>query len=295
MKNKLRRLMLFNFLFYANNLLVIMLVETIGLNGMAALWFFSPFVFIFFTTGLLEGSISEKTNSFKKLSIFDLGLRLLIIILNFVALSGMIKLSFLYLIAIGVLFLVTNIYLEWKLYRLLVSEHHSDDLLTKSEIKELTNDFVNEKTFLQDKSPTEKEQINNSILSTVLVGYTYILIFLLVGGGIFAFEVFGEQYRFIVLAIAILLLGIYFLITDKKLSMALDDPSERKRITIRDNLTFTIGLSIIYVLQGYIHIGTGTFNFLGIFFAVMFFIPTIKTNNQIRDSFHKVNKKYSRR
>ena len=295
MKNKLRKLLLFNFLFYANNFLVIILAETIGLNGMAAVWFFTPFILIFFTTGLLEGSVNERFSSFKYLSFLDLGLRFLILILNFIALSGMINLSFAYLIAIGVLVMAINIYLEWKLYRLLLPEHHSDDLLTKSEIKALTNDFVNDKTLLQDKSPTEKEEINNSFLSTVLVGYSYILIFLLVGGGIFAFEFLGEQNRFIVLAIAILLLGIYFLLTDKKLTMFFEDPSHRKRITIRDNLTFTIGLSIIYVLQGYIHIGTGTFNFLGVFVAVMFFIPTIKTNNQIREGFHKVNKKYSRR
>lgn len=64
-----------------------------------------------------------------------------------------------------------------------------------------------------------------------------------------------------------------------------------KLIKYRDNITGILGLAIIYILQGIIHIGESTFNFLGIFLAVILFIPTFHTNQKIKEYFHKVNKK----
>lgn len=282
--------MFFNLLFYINNFLVIFLANYYGLKDIAALWFFTPVILILFTTSIIESSISGFV---KKLSFLDFGLRVIALLVNFIAISGMIELSFTFLIGIGIIFFAFNISLEWIIYKQLDQhEKLKEDLLTKKEIKDLVEDYSNTKSILKDKSPIEKEEIQIAYQSTILVGYSYAMIFLLVAGGTFAFEFFGEQNRIIVLMIAFLILGVYFYITIRKLDYFYKGSGKGKKINLRDNLTFIIGLSIIYILQGYIHIGTGTFNFLGIFLAIIFFLPTIKTNQLIRDNFHEVNKKY---
>jgi hypothetical protein len=290
MDKKLKNLMFFNLLFYINHFLVIFLANYYGLKDLAALWFFTPVILILFTTSIIESSISGYV---KKLSFLDFGLRGIALLVNFIAISGMIELSLTYLIVIGIIFLAVNITLEWLIYKQLDQQQKvEEELLTKKEIEELVEDYAETKSILKDKSPMEKEEIQTSYQSTIFVGYSYAIIFLLVAGGTFAFEFFGEQNRITVLMIAILVLGVYFYITNRKLDYFYKGSNKGKKINLRDNLTFIIGLSIIYLLQGYIHIGTGTINFLGIFLAIVFFLPTIKTNQLIRDYFHKVNKKY---
>jgi len=159
----------------------------------------------------------------------------------------------------------------------------------------LCEDYATDQSILYNKTPNEKEEIKGVYQSTFFVGYSYVLIFLLIGIVTFAFNFFGEQYRILILTIAFLLLGIYLYLTNKKFTLFLTDRNQRKKMSLRDNISFIIGLSIIYILQGYIHIGTGTFNFLGIFVAIVFFIPTIKTNQLIRDEFYKINNKYLNR
>ncbi|WP_445505446.1 SoxR reducing system RseC family protein [Niallia sp. 03091] len=297
MDKKIKKLMLLNILFYVNNFIVIILTNNFGIKDIGAILFFSPFILILFTTSIVESSRGKMLGQLKKLSILDFLLRCTVLVINFLVISGIIHLTFYYLIVLGIIFMTVNVYLEWKIYKQirflkLQNKTIEEGLLTKKEIDDLCEDYANDQSILRYKSPDEKEEIRNIYHSTFFVGYSYVLILILIGEGIFAFDFFGEKNRIVILMIAFLLLGIYFYLTNKKLALFLKDSSHRMKINLRDNLTFIIGLSIIYILQGYIHIGTGTFNFLGIFFAVIFFIPTIKTNHLIRDEFHKINKKY---
>ncbi|MBS4207306.1 hypothetical protein [Bacillus sp. FJAT-50079] len=288
MNKNIKRLMLFNFLFYLNNFIVIILANVYGLKDIAALWFFSPFILILFTTSVIEMSKKKLIGLTKKMAILDFVLRCIVLIINFLSISRLIPFSFQNIIVFGLIFMALNIVIEWVLHKQLVPLKHADeDLLTKKEINELL-----ERSDLKFKSLAEKEVINNSYRSIFFAGYSYVLIFLLIGGGIFAFEFFSKEYRHIVLLIAVVLLGIYFYLTNEKFIAFYKNEKKRQRLIFRDNITFIIGLSMIYILQGYIHIGTGTFNFLGIFLAVLFFYPTLKTNQQIRQEFHKINKKY---
>jgi phosphate/sulfate permease len=254
MDKKIKKLMLSNIIFYLNNLIMIIFMHNPEFKEIAAVWFFSPFVVILFTTVMFESLNRKMNNQLKQLSVIDFLLRCTILLINFLGVSGIIYLTFNHLIL-----------------------------------------YAKEQSILRDKSPNEKEEIRSIYKSTFFVGCSYALILLLIGGGIFAFSFWGEQYRLLIIMIASLLVGVYFYLTSKKLTLFFKDINQRKKISLRDNLTFIVGLSIIYILQGYIHIGTGTFNFLGVFFATIFFIPTIKTNHLIRDTFYKINKKYHNR
>ncbi len=86
--------------------------------------------------------------------------------------------------------------------------------------------------------------------------------------------------------LAFLLIVVYLYITEKKFTLLGTDNHK-----FRDNCTLMIGVFIVYVFQGYIHIGTGTFNVLGVFFAVLFFLLTFHTNQLIIDYFRKANAK----
>ncbi|TXC85764.1 hypothetical protein FS935_19880 [Metabacillus litoralis] len=297
MESKIKKLLLLNVLFYLNNLILILLTINFGLKGFIALWFFSPFVFVLFTTSILESTKGRLLGYLRKIAILDFLLRCIVVVINFLVISELIFLPLYYLIVIGIIFMCVNVYLELRISKHLhllddQNENIDQEVLTKREIDDLCDDFASNQSILKFKSPGEKEEIRNIYFSTFSVGYSYVLIILLIGGGIFGFEFLGEKYRLLILFIAFLLLGIYFYLTNKKFALFFKDRHQRKKINLRDNLTFIIGLSIIYILQGYVHIGTGTFNFLGIFLATMFLIPTIKTNHLIRDEFHKMNKKY---
>jgi hypothetical protein len=297
MDKKIKRLILLNILFHVNNFVVIILMNNPALKEIAVFWFFSPFVLILFTTFVLESSKGEIVGKLKRLSLLDFLFRCLALIINFLALSGMITIALYYLIGIGITFMIVNIYLEWKIYQqirsfYLQNKNLDEGLLTKKEIDDLLKDYANDQSILMGRSSVEKEEIRTIYHLISVVGYSYILTLLLIGGGIFAFNFFGEKIRIIVLMISFLLLGIYFYLTNKKLTLFVKDDSSRKRIHVRDNVTFIIGLSIIYILQGYVHIGTGVFNFLGIFVGLMFLIPSMKTNNLIRAEFHRINNKY---
>ncbi|MDM5192477.1 hypothetical protein QUG02_05745 [Bacillus hominis] len=300
MDKKIKKLMLLNIIFYLNNFIMIILMHNPELEEIAAIWFFSPFVVILFTTFMFESLNGKMNNPLKKLSVIDFLLRCTILLVNFLGVSGIIYLTFNYLIVLGVIFMTVNVYLEWKMYKKILllnlqNKKIDEAPLTRREIDDLCEDYAKEQSILRDKSPNEKEEIRSIYRSTFLVGCSYALILLLIGGGIFSFSLLGEKYRMLIIMIAFLLVGIYFYLTSKKLTLFFKDTNQRKKISLRDNLTFIVGLSIIYILQGYIHIGTGTFNFLGVFFATIFLIPTIKTNHLIRDTFYKINKKYHNR
>ena len=88
--------MLVNILFYINNFIVIILSNTSGLDDIAAIWFFTPFVLILFTTAMVESSRGKQFNQLKKLSFLDFVLRCIIVVVNFLAISGIVELPFHY-------------------------------------------------------------------------------------------------------------------------------------------------------------------------------------------------------
>lgn len=294
MSKKLKTLMLFNILFYLNNFVLIFLTNAFGFEGIAALWFLTPFILILFTTSVLEIPTEKLVETVKKMSVLDFVLRCIILIINFIVLSKLILIPFVYLIGLGVIFMVLNIYIEWKMYKQLLLFPIEDEL-TKREIDDLIEDYTNDKTIMIGKSPAEKKEMNTAFQALTYAGYSLLLTFILIVGGIIAFEFFGEKGGLTVILITFLLLAVYFYITEKKLKLFYLNKKHRKKIGFRDNITFLIGLSIIYILQGVIHVGTGTFNLIGFFIALFFFIPTIKTNQLVKENFNKVNKKHIER
>lgn len=87
------------------------------------------------------------------------------------------------------------------------------------------------------------------------------------------------------------LLIIYLILNEKKIEKLSTIDKKVTFIKYRDNITVILGLAIIYVLQGIVHIGESTFNFLGILLAATLFIPTFQTNKKIKEHFYTVNTK----
>ena len=270
-----------------------MLVSIFGLNGIAALWFFTPFLFILFTTSIIEDVKEKSLVTIKKMSILDLTLRCTVLVINFLVLSKLIHISFGILIAVNIIFMTLNFYVEWSMHKRLLQykpKNTTDDVLTKEEIYNLIDDYVHDKKILKNKTPVEKKDIIRGFHSVIYVGYSNILTAILVGVGVFSLGFFDIQNRWIVFLVAFLILVIYLTLAEKKVRTFYQNEDQGKRINLRDNITFIIGLSIIYILQGVIIVGESTLNFFGIFLACVFFLPTIKTNQMIRKDFHATHK-----
>src|SRR5699024_4037164 len=193
------------------------LTNAFGLEGIAALWFFTPFILILFTTWMIESPKRKLIGTIKKVAILDFALRCIILIINYLALSELILVPFVYLIGLSIIFMVLNVYIEWKMYQQL-PPFSMEDELTKQEINDLIEDYNNDKTIMIGKSPSEKKELNEILHSIVYIGYSNVLIVLLVLGGVFAFAYAGERERLFIFAIAFLLLMVYFYLTEKKLA-----------------------------------------------------------------------------
>ncbi|MBO1913174.1 hypothetical protein J4G37_51250, partial [Microvirga sp. 3-52] len=84
----------------------------------------------------------------------DFIVRCIILIINYLALSEFIRIPFAYLIVLGIIFMVLNIYIEWTMHkRLQLSQNEDDDVLTNEEIDDLIEDYVHDKTMLKNKTP----------------------------------------------------------------------------------------------------------------------------------------------
>ncbi|MBM7540422.1 hypothetical protein [Amphibacillus cookii] len=162
----------------------------------------------------------------------------------------------------------------------------SEDQLSIKEGFSLINDYVDRQNNLRYKTLRQKNELKHSFNLILLVGYSYAIILFLVVGGIILFRMLGKSYNGYVFMLAFLLIVVYLYITEKKFILLGTDNHK-----FRDNFTLMIGVFIVYVLQGYVHIGTGTFNVLGVFFAILFFLPTFHTNQLIIDYFRKANVK----
>lgn len=292
MDSRLKTLIGSNFLFYINNFVLILFIRIFGLNSVGSLWLFTPFIFILFTTSIIEDVKGKSFVRIKKMSIIDMVLRSSILVINFLVLSKLIHINLGSLITINVVFMTLNFYVEWSIHGRLLNHQSKSikgNVLTKEE-KNLMNDYVHDKKKLKNKIPTEKEGMIKSSHSVVYVGYSNILIAILVGGGIYSLSFFSIQNRWIVFLVAYLLLIVYLTLAEKKVRTFYKDENKRRTIKLRDNTTFIIGMSIIYVLQGVVYIEESTFNFFGIFLACAFFLPTFKTDQLIRKDYHTMYK-----
>jgi hypothetical protein len=172
MDEKLKKLMLINILFYINIFIVIILSNTSGLEDIAAVWFFTPFMLILFTTSMVESSRVKQFNQLKKLSNLDFVLRCIIVVVNFLAISGIVELPFHHLIVLGIIFMTLNVYLEWKIYKQIHLDHlhnyKDEGLLPKKDLDDLCEDYATDQSILFNKSPNEKRKLKVSIVQSSL-------------------------------------------------------------------------------------------------------------------------------
>lgn len=290
----MQHLIIANLIFYLNNFLLIILINRFALKGLLGLWFFTPFIFILFTTHVLEQSKHQITREIRALSIIDLVIRAIVLVINFIVISELINLNLNYLLIINSVFLMINMSGEWTIRKKIqLNQLTDEEPLPRHIMNLILRDYASKQMILKNKTIEQQTEIKKSFSLAALVGYSNVLIVFLIVGGIFSFAVFGKVYRLITLIVALLTMLFYLHLVDRKLLLFFEDTVKSKKINYRDNVTLIIAISIIYYLQGFVHIGTGTFNFLGIFFALMFCFPTFITNKQIINSFKVVIKKYN--
>lgn len=262
-----------------------------GLQGFVALWFFIPLVFLLFTTSIIEISNNKITHAIKALAILDFLIRCLLLIVTYLAVSSLISLSFALQISVGLFSLLLNLLIGWRMHQYF-RFYIDNDELTKEEINYVIKDYTNEQKILLNKSSDEQQEIKRAHKMNVYSGYSTLITLLIILGGIIGFSVWGIKYRVIIIICAYILLMTYFYLTGKKLSLLYANEKQQRKVAFKDNFSYLIGILIIYVLQGIIHIETRTLNIMGIFIGCLFLIPTLKTNKKVSENFHKVNKKY---
>ncbi|GEM01498.1 hypothetical protein SAMN05421839_11178 [Halolactibacillus halophilus] len=163
--------------------------------------------------------------------------------------------------------------------------------LSNKERNHLINAHVNDQVSVKNKSSATYNQNNKSFHLLIYSGYSNTLLFILIFLGVFSFRIFGIEYRGLMFLLAGVLLLIYLVLNEKKMEKYNTIDKKGTFIKHRDNITAILGLAIIYILQGIIHIGETTFNFLGLLLAVILFIPTFQTNKKIKEHFYTVNRK----
>ncbi|MDQ2086710.1 hypothetical protein RBH29_09760 [Herbivorax sp. ANBcel31] len=301
MKYKIKSLMFLNLIFYINIISVVILTKTFGLEGIVALWFFTPIIFLMFTTSIVESSNKKALISVKKIAVLDFLLRVIVLLLMYVFINIELQhINLSILIFICTVFAIINIFLELKMYKFICNyTFKTNDIeettLTNEEVEYLTNSYYsnNKDKLLANVEEKEKKDFENIYEATKLLGYsTYIMLFLYIGI-LLGFLLLGKQYRIITIFISFVFLALYFYFTNLKLKLFYYKNNKKcLNITLRDNTTFAISIGIICVLQGFVHIETGTLNILGLLFAGVALIPTISTNKAISSKFHAINKKH---
>jgi len=294
---QLNILIIRNLLFHLNNFILFILVYNFnGLEGFAALWFFTPFILVFFTSLIVENPNVRSNKALKKLAILDLTMRGFIIFINFFCLSDVLPINMNYLVAINIVSLIVTLFMEWRMLQYAKNDSLNDtetvvNYLSKKERNHLINAYVDDQVSVKNKSSATYNHNNNSFHLLIYSGYSNTMIFILIFLGPFSFRILGIEYRRLIFLVAGMLLMIYLILNKKKMEKYYTIDKRVTLIKYRDNITVILGLAIIYVLQGIIHIGESTFNFLGIFLAVTLFIPTFQTNKKIKEHFYTVNTK----
>ena len=297
MLRQLNILIIRNLLFHLNNFILFILVYNFnGLEGFAALWFFTPFILVFFTSLIAENPNVRSNKALKKLAISDLTMRGFIIFINFFCLSDVLPINMNYLVAINIVSLIVTLFMEWRMLQYAKNDSLNDtetvvNYLSKKERNHLINAHVNDQVSVKNKSSATYNHNNNSFHLLIYSGYSNTLIFILIFLGVFSFRIFGIEYRGLMFLLAGVLLLIYLILNEKKMEKYNTIDKKGTFIKHRDNITAILGLAIIYILQGIIHIGETTFNFLGLLLAVILFIPTFQTNKKIKEYFYTINRK----
>ena len=158
-----------NLLFHLNNLLLISLIHFFGREGFPALWFFTPFILIAFTTTMLEMSWKAKDFTFRRLATTDFSIRAIILLINFFALSEILSLPMTYLMGINILMLLGNTILERQMHKHLDDVRFvdlMDETLSKQEIDTVIKNYIEAENI--DSSTKE----NRSIHAVALVGWS---------------------------------------------------------------------------------------------------------------------------
>lgn len=288
---KISNLIFTSTFYYISIFVLVSLSHFYELKGFIALWFFIPLVILLFTTAVVEMSNSKKKKSIKIIAIVDFLIRCLLLIITYLAISNIINLSFTIQLGLAFFFLLLNLLLGWRIYGSL-RFYVDKDALTKEEIKYAVKDYANEQKILINKSSKEQEEIKRVHQMHVYLGYSKLLTLIIILGGIIGFNIGGIEFRIIIIISASLLLMIYFYLTEQKISLLCADKKKQRKVSFKDNFTYLIGILIIYILQGIIHIETGDLNIVGIFIACLFLLPTLNTNKKVNEKFHKVNKEY---
>lgn len=289
-----KKILWFNLFFYVNNFILIFLMNYFEGTSLLAIWYFTPFIIILLTTSMLESLSRIQSSSTKRLIIMDFVIRVLALCIHFILLSYLVSFSLHTLLLLEISFMLFNSVIEYIIYRKISLTLIEDidpkiECLSSRKVDDLIKKYVDDQTYLKEPFTDQKRESQESFRLAVLSGYSYMLICLIIGGGIFAFELFGEGYQVLVVIAATITLKCYFYLTEEKLLLFYKDSDSRRKVKLRDNLTLTIGIAIVYILQGYVHIGTGTFNFLGIFIAVLFLLPSLATNQKIKHHFNRIN------
>lgn len=277
--------------YYVSIFLLIVLSHFYGLQGFVAIWFFTPFVFLLFTTSIVEISTRKINHSIKALAIVDFLIRCLLLIVTYLAISNFINLSFALQISLGLFSLLLNLLIGWRMYHYF-RFYIDNDELTKEEIDYVIKDYTNEQKILLNKSSDEQQEIKRAHRMNVYSGYSTLITLLIILGGIIGFSIWGIKYRVMIIIFACILLMAYFYLTGKKLSLLYANEKQQRKAAFKDNFSYLIGILIIYILQGTIHIETRDLNIMGIFIGCLFLIPTLNTNKKVIENFHRVNKKY---
>ena len=298
MKNRISILIVLNIVYYINNFLYTFVKVIFGINGILEFWAFSPYFFIFFTTFVAESSYSKVFNKIKIEARIDLCLRIIAMFVNFyISTLKFGEVWFKLFIFLELLLMSINIYLELRMYNIsnkFISNNKilEDEILSKEELNMVIEDYYfNDKINLLNSGMDAKKEIKETFKLSSLVGYSKVLLYVLIVGIAPGVRFAGENYRILMLLIIFIIFTLYIYIACKKLSLFYKDEKVLKKIFIRDNISCFLGLCVLYISEGILYINTGSFNLFIYLISAVFLAPTIYTNKEITLKFHQINKK----
>ncbi len=110
---KIKALFIVNLLYYVNNFIYVFAKLNFKIEGILALWTFTPFFFVLFSTFVMEDKSAKGVKSVKAISRIDLIIRIAALFANYAATVYTLKdLNFKILILIEIILMLSNIVLE---------------------------------------------------------------------------------------------------------------------------------------------------------------------------------------
>lgn len=287
MNKKVKLLMVYNTMFY-----IFILVHKFYLDDYVPQVFF--YMSLAFSSMLMEEVFRSKIKELKLYTVIDFFVRIIILSIHFITLISGINIKLASVITL--IFWIFNTIIEVIILKVTKTKEIDIEFIKKEEIDKFIEDFNSKKlnyfiigTNLVEEIKTIINALTVSGKSTILIVILSILAFI----SRFIYEHF-MQFIFIPILIIVFLLYVSSKLSYKINKVIYDNYNDQRRKSKIDNITFTIGYTILFCYSVFLYDKLGYFNISMLVLGALFWIPIFNTKYKLKKKIENAYKKYKK-